>query len=351
MRVYDLRTPGELAEISGITHTYRILPKESIVLTNTPMIMPGSVWQNTHVQLKIIADRQLAAKYIFIDGSYDPIRFSNRELQENIQKVQEYFPASKVIFLSSRVQHWYDNIPNVLYVPYFIGIAPEHHIVRPRSGRMGCLNRNNSPHRIWLMHNLLKDGLIDAQRDVFSVSFVNVYGVSRCDVANWLGSSKAPYDINYDVDKWPDSMASHPDGFPNDHTTNHPAWNTGIAIVTETEPGYKTMLTEKTWKAIRSSSCWTSYMAEEGYTFLEDIGFQPRLFKKHASFDNISPIVNLCKKIDTEAAALDYYRDQIHAINHNFDWSGGDNIDLYTNLSAPWHNLFLPEFKRRLNSL
>jgi hypothetical protein len=351
MRVYDLGNPGQLVEVGGPTRGYKILPDDSIVLSNTPLIMPGSTWDNTHQQLKLLVDRGISAKYIFIDGSYDPIRFSNRELQEHLRNIQDYFPQAKIIFLSSRVQHWYDNIPNVLYLPYFICMDYRPHTIRPRKGRIGCLNRNNSPHRIWLMHHLLKDGLLDPQRDVYSVSFINIYGGQRPDISSWLGTVNTPYDLEYDLSRWPDSIATHPDGFPNDYSTDHPAWNTGIAIITETEAGFKTMLTEKTWKAIRSYSCWSTYMAEEGYTFLEDMGFEPRFFKKHASFNNIGPIVNLCKTIDTEAAALDYYHERVNQTKHNFEWSGGDNPDSFTNFSTPWHQRFVPEFKRRLNSL
>jgi hypothetical protein len=351
MRVFDLGNPGQIVEVNGPTQGYQILPDDSIILSNTPLIIPGTSWQQTHQQLQLMLDRQITAKYVFIDGSYDPIKFSNREIQEHLKHIQTYFPQSKIAFLSSRVQHWYDNLSNVLYLPYFICLEYQAHKVQPRKGRMGCLNRNNSPHRIWLMHHLLKDGLLDPNRDVYSVSFTNIYNGERTDVTSWLGMCKTPYDLNYELNKWPPTVATHPDNFPNDFSTDHPAWNTGIAIVTETEPGYKTMLTEKVWKAIRSSSCWTAYMGAEGYTFLEDIGFEPRFFKRHASFDDITPITKLCRSIDTEAAALDYYHSNIRQIKHNFEWSGGDNPDSFTNFSTPWHRRFLPEFKRRLNSL
>lgn len=351
MRVFDLGEPGQPVEIHGPTRAYKILPDDSIVLSRTPLIVPNADWAQMHQQLQVLIDRQISAKYVFIDGSYDPIHYSNRVLKEHLENLQRYFLRSKIVFLSSRVQHWYDNLPNILYVPYFMHLDHSVHKVQKRKGRIGCLNRNNSPHRIWLMHHLLKSGLIDPQRDVYSVCFANPYSGNRTDLVNWLGICKRPYDIEYDISQWPDSIATHPDGFPNDYSTDHPAWNTGIAIVTETEPGYKTMLTEKTWKAIRSSSCWTSYMAEEGYGFLEDIGFQPRFFKKHASFDDIVPITKLCRSIDTEAAALDYYHSYARQIKHNFEWSGGNNKDSFANFSAPWHRRFLPEFNQRLNSL
>lgn len=350
MQVFDLGNPGQIVPVRHRTYGYTILPDDSVILMNVPMTMPGATWEQTHQQLKLLIEQNITAGYIFVDVSYDPVRFSNREIQQQLSQLSTYFPSSKVVFLSSRVQHWYDNISNILYVPYFMYIRHWYHAAKIRAGRIGCLNRNNTPHRIWLMHNLLKQGLLDQQCDVFSISFANIYTGERPIISNWLGIN-APYDIDYEISQWPDSVASHPDGFPNDFSTDHPAWNTGIAVITETEVGYATMLTEKTWKAIRSSCCWTSYMSDEGYQFLEQIGFEPRFFKEHASFNNIEPIVDICKTISTEAAALDYYHSKINQIKHNFEWSGGDNPDSFVNFSTPWHQRFLPEFNRRLNSL
>ena len=147
------------------------------------------------------------------------------------------------------------------------------------------------------------------------------------------------------------SVATHPDDYPNDYTVDHPAWHTAISIVTETESGWMTMITEKTWKAIRSRSCWSAYMSDSGYQFLRDMGFEPDFFNRHASFVDIKPIVKICKTFDTEAVALDYYHSQINKINHNFEWSGGDNQENCQNLNSPWAQRFLRKFHQDLDRL
>ena len=351
MKVFDLGNPGQALLVPGFTLAYKILPDNSVVLMNTPMISPGSEWEKTHQQLKILQDQNVTAPYVFVDGAYDPIRFSNRELLEHLDRIKSYFPHSKVAFLSSRVQHWYDNVPGIIYVPFFLYVNYFQHEPQPRQKRIGCLNRNNSPHRIWLMHNLLKQNLLDSKRDVFSVSFGNIYDNSVPSITAWLGHNNSPYDIDYDISQWPTSIATHPDGFPNDFTVNHPAWNTAISIITETETGWRTMLTEKTWKAIRSRSCWTAYMDQIGYQFLRDVGFEPDLFDDHASFIDIQPIVNICQTYDTEAVALDYYHSQLSKINHNFEWSGGNNQDSVQNFTSPWAQRFLPKFQQAIECL
>lgn len=354
MRVFDLGNPGQVVPVS-VPRGHRIYPEDSIFLTQTPVLEGnGGKWDRIYGQIRTLLNHGITERYVFIDGSYDPIRSSDRDIQENIGRIQELIPQSKVALLSSRVYHWCNRIPNVIYVPYFIYVDPTFHKHKKRKGRIGCLNRNNSYHRMWLMHNLLKEGLLDPKHDVYSVNFWNFRAPETINdpvsIRGWLGGN-SPYDIDYEINKWPKEIATHPDGFPNDYSTDHPAWSTAISIITETESGFATLLSEKTWKGIRSLSCWTAYMAEEGYKFLEDVGFEPRFFKKHASFDNINPILSICRTLDTESAALDYYYSKKNQIDHNFEWSGGSNEDNFRDLKSPWLQKFLPEFNRQLNSL
>jgi hypothetical protein len=351
LKVFDLANPGQAILVHGPTRSYQILPENSVVLLNVPIMLPGSQWEHTYQQLKILQDQKITAPFVFVDGAYDPVRFGNRELLECLDRIKSYFPGSKIAFLSSRVQHWYDNVPGIIYVPFFLYVNYFPHEYTARHRRIGCLNRNNTPHRIWLMHNLLKQNLLDSERDVYSVRFDNIYDNSVPSITTWLGQVNSPYDIDHDISQWPTAIATHPDDFPNDFTTNHPAWNTAIAIITETEAGWRTMLTEKTWKAIRSRSCWTAYMDQIGYQFLRDVGFEPDLFEQHASFIDIQPIVNICKKFDTQAVALDYYHSQLAKINHNFDWSGGNNQTAVENFTSPWAQRFLPKFQQALECL
>ena len=147
----------------------------------------------------------------------------------------------------------------------------------------------------------------------------------------------------------PSKIATHPDDFYNDWTTHHPAWHTAIAIITETDVGDATMVTEKTMKGIMSKSCWSSYMADSGYQLLEAFGFEPRLFADHASYTDIDPILNICRTFDTESAAMDYYHSKLNVIEHNFEWYGG--LGGSTHKIGPWADIFLPKFQARLQSL
>jgi hypothetical protein len=329
----------------------KILPDDCILLQNTPIILTNSSWDVAHQQLASLRDQSITGRIVFVDATHDPVKYSNRELREQLDKIQHYFPTSKIALLSSRVDHWYENVPELIYVPYCLMLGYVHHEHQPRQKRIGCLNRNNSAHRVWLMHNLLKKNLLRPDCDVYSMSFDNIHSGVRTKVDGWLGNCNAPLGINYEIEQWPASVATHPDGYPNDFTVAHPAWNTAISIVTETETGWMTMITEKTWKAIRSRSCWTIYMADVGYQFLRDMGFEPDLFNKHASFIDIKPIVKICQTFDTESAALDYYHSQIHKINHNFEWSGGDRQDFAENFTSPWAQKFLLKFQRDLARL
>jgi hypothetical protein len=354
LKAFDFKEPNHLPQmIEPISKLLvsKILPDNCVVLDNTPVVFRAGSWTNAHRQLQMLKDQGVTGKIVFINGTHDPITYSNRELHEQLDTIKNYFPTSKIVLLSSRVQHWFDNIPEFIYVPYPLQLGYIHHTFKPRQKRIGCLNRNNTAHRVWLMHNLLKQNLLRSDCDVYSMSFEHIHNKNYTQVAGWLGHSIAPMDIDYEIAKWPASIATHPDDFPNDFTTDHPAWNTAISVVTETESGWMTMITEKTWKAIRSRSCWTAYMADVGYQFLRDVGFEPDFFDRHASFVDINPIVKICKTFDTETVALDYYHSQTDKINHNFEWSGGNSQYAVKNFTAPWAQKFLLKFQRDLARL
>jgi hypothetical protein len=82
------------------------------------------------------------------------------------------------------------------------------------------------------------------------MSFHHIHNGDITKIAGWLGNSLAPMDVDYEIAKWPASIATHPDDFLNDYSINHPAWHTGIAIITETEPDEHTIVCEKTGKGI-----------------------------------------------------------------------------------------------------
>ena len=137
----------------------KILPDNCVVLDNTPVVFRAGSWTNAHRKLQMLKDQGVTGKIVFINGTHDPITYSNRELHEQLDTIKNYFPTSKIVLLSSRVQHWFDNIPEFIYVPYPLQLGYIHHTFKPRQKRIGCLNRNNTAHRVWLMHNLLKQNL------------------------------------------------------------------------------------------------------------------------------------------------------------------------------------------------
>lgn len=209
---------------------------------------------------------------------------------------------------------------------------------------MGCLNRRNAAHRVWLMHHLLEQGLIDYAKDIFSVRFTCQFTDSYYDVDPLVGCDW----FNQAQMQWPRAMATHPDNFPSDYSIRHPAWHTGIAIITETEPGLHTIICEKTAKGILSKSCFTVYMADVGYRVLEDLGFLPRFFAKHAENFDIEPILSICRDIATESQAMEYREQCLAQIEHNFDWFAFDQGPLQ---SRPWFVRFQPKLQQALDNL
>lgn len=347
MLVLDLINPPQVKEIGPGNFSHRLLPDDCLILSNTPFIRPEISWDQFYQQLKLIQSQGIAQRYVFVDCSYDPIKYSDQEIQQRIGTIAEFFPNNKTAFLSSETRHYFDDLPNIIYYPFCLLNYYEDDRPQPRSRRIGCLNRQNTPHRPWLMHNLLSQGLIDAERDVFSISFTSVYDdVSYSDIASWLGKEPS---FNSILKQWPSKIATHPDNFYNDWTTHHPAWHTAIAVITETDVGDATMVTEKTMKGIMSRSCWSSYMADSGYQLLEAFGFQPRLFAQHAEYTNIDPILDICRTFDTESAAMDYYHSKLDMIEHNFEWYGG--LGGSTHQIGPWAERFLPKFHSRLANL
>lgn len=320
-----------------------VLPDQSLVVQNTPFYYGPRNWTDFFTACGKIHQQWPNIPYVFIDASWDPVHTSNEDIVQRIGELQTIFAPSKVLLLSAKAQHWFDNISNVLYLPLFAMQQVTYTQPMPRQGRMGCLNRRNALHRIRLMYELLSRNLLDDQRDVYSVNFVNIWSNTRYNFDQspyqWLGPALAT---------WPDSLATHPDGFVNDYGISHPAWHTAIAIVTETETGEFTLLSEKTAKALVSQSCFTVYMADVGYRVLKDLGFEPRFFDSHAEYDNIEPILSLCSDIATEQDAMDVRQQHLQQIQHNYHWFGNDHTDVTL---RPWYSRFEPKLRQALDNL
>ena len=343
MKVFDFVTP-HVQLIEGLNNGHRMLPDDSIVLTGTPYTrIDRNSWAEFYASLHVLRDQSVKDNYVFVDASWDPILISTQECIDNLSIIKEFFPGAKVAVISSRCEHWFDAIPGLIYYPAFGAIVynwPTHHA---RSKRIGCLNRACSPHRLWLMHSLLSEKLIDPDRDIYSVSFASPYNLTAYgDMGAFIEGRS---DLNAKIKKYPPQVATHPDNFPNDYTIEHPAWHTAITVVTETHPSEKTLISEKTAKAIISKSCFSIYMSEAGYRVLEELGFEPRFFADHASETNIEPIKQICRQFDTESAAMDYRQSQIHKINHNFEWFSKGPV------LGPWYDQYKPKFQQALECL
>jgi hypothetical protein len=344
VKVFDFINPNCVQEIKGPNNAYRMLPDNSIILMGTPFtVVDRYSWDSYYKNLKILTEQSINDTFVFIDAAWDPVLVSTPECVDHLAATKEFFPGAKVAMLSSKCQHWFDNIPGLIYYPSFGAIVYDNPVFQPRSKRIGCLNRHNSPHRLWLMHSLLSEKLIDADRDVYSVGFANPYDLTSHGKISQLIPSRS--DLDEEIKKYPPQIATHPDNFPNDYTINHPAWHTAIAVVTETRPNDSTIISEKTAKAIISKSCFSIYMAEVGYGVLEQLGFEPRLFTDHASETNIEPIKQICRQFDTESSAMDYRQSQMDKINHNFEWFSKGPI------LGPWYDIYKPKFQQALECL
>lgn len=337
MKVFDFTELHTPVEIFWTTTPYRLLPDNSLILFN----FTRHAGTNSDTALLSQGLKQLPVNldYVFIDDSYDPLKLSDIQIQETVELVMQHFTKSHVIFLSSKCSHYYSDQKHILWYPiWLLGEYPT--VIQPRQRRIGCLNRRNALHRIWLMHNLLSQNLIDHDRDVFSMAFANVYDHHRLDdrVDEWLGLGNT--NLNKLIAQYPDSIATVPDNFPNDHGTLHPAWHTAITIVTETECDELGIITEKTAKALAARCCWIAYTGSDCIRVLDSLGFETQLFDQHATGRNIDPIVQICRELDTESAAMDYYNSKLPQIEHNKQ-----------HLDHGWLTHYVPKLKQALDLL
>ena len=316
MKVYDFINQDNVQELQLSGH-YSILPTDSVILLNFSF--------SKLAQLNNIL--KTSERFVFIDWSYDPIEHINhRSISLLTSEVEKKFNSAKCIVLSSKCADYYTDQSNILWYPFFLLQTHEDNPVTPRQKRVGCLNRRNAVHRVWLMHNLISKGLIDHNRDIFSIAFANIYDNNRCELANWISLSSEEKEI---VRQYPNQITTIDDGFINDHTVTHPAWNTAITIIPETEVEEKTLITEKTVKGIVGRCCWMLYAGEDQFKVLTSLGFDINLFEKHASGHNIEPIITMCQTLDNESTAMDYYHSKIDKINHNYDWYRNGWLDVY----------------------
>lgn len=321
----------------------RLFPENSIILSRTPFTLGHIGWDNFFAICKKIHQQFYSVDYVFIDATWDPVRPSNQEITQRRHELAEIFSPAKIMVLSARTRHFYDNLPGVLYVPFFAMVAYPELQIRAKAARFGCLNRRPALHRLRLMYHLLDAKLIDANKDIFSVNFNSIglnlpYNFDKSGY-EWLGQKLLD---------WPAHIATHPDGFPNDYSIAHPAWHTGIVIITETEPGDQTIVCEKTAKGILSKSCFSVYMADVGYQMLEDLGFEPRFFASHAEYDNLQPILDICSIIQTESEAMDYRQQNLAQIEHNFAWFDLQTPDF---CRRPWFARYEPKLRDALANL
>jgi len=322
-----------------------VLPSDNIILQKTPFTgWQANDWDTFWLACCALSNEITAPEYVFVDASWDPVTLSNQAITQKLAQLQSIWRNSKICMLSARAQHFYDNLPGCVYFPLFLILNYPKIVSRPKSGRIGCLNRRNAAHRVWLMHHLLDQGLLDPNIDSYSVSFVNLWTNYYFDLNSHLGIDW----FNAAQRQWPPQIQTHPDQFPNDYGISHPAWHTGIVIITETEVGQNTLICEKTAKGILSKSCFSVYMHEVGYQVLEDLGFAPRFFARHAQEFDIDPIVEICKNFAIAPDAIDYSRQHQQQIDHNWDWFAHQNGTIQ---SRPWFARWQPKLNQALQSL
>jgi hypothetical protein len=346
---FDLTTPYKVL-LHDSAFYFSILPEGSAII-HTGLPHSKSVdldsWEHQVKQLP-------TGHRFFIDHSYDPVKISNSNILLLLEIIKKYHPGSDPVFLSSNCNHYFAEIPGIVYFPCFFFSNFDNPTPRARNKRIGCLNRNNTPHRPWLMHNLLSRKLLDQDRDIYSVSFASPYDLnSYTDVNAWLQHTQQ---VNHLLRQYPPQIATNPDGFPNDvSTVDHPAWHTAVTIVTETESGDRTMISEKTPKAIVANCCWTAYMGESGYQLLEAFGFAPRFFEQHAEGTNIDPIIHICSTLDTESVAVDYRNQFLDQIDHNAKCYGksiesdAHHKILQARTASPWYSRWHFKFQKEIN--
>jgi hypothetical protein len=337
LKVFDFLDLSEPVEMFWTNQPYRLLPDNSLILFN--FAKHAGIDFNPALLLQRLKQLPVNVNYVFIDDSYDPVTLSDLRIQETIELVSQHFTNSHVIFLSSKCSHYYSDEKHILWYPFFL-LTEYSPVIQPRQQRIGCLNRRNALHRIWLMHNLLSQGLIDHDRDIFSMAFANVYDHHRLDnrIDAWLGCNNTNYSKL--IAQYPDSIATIPDDFPNDHSILHPAWHTAITIVTETECGELGIITEKTAKAMAARCCWIAYTGSDCISVLSDLGFETQLFDQHATDRNIDPIVQVCRDLDTNSAAMDYYNSKLPQIEHNKQ-----------HFDHGWQAKYVPKLKQALGLL
>lgn len=322
-----------------------LLPSASILLSRTPFTYTHVHWHKFYQACVELKQQIGSPSWVFIDACWDPFTLSNEEIEIRRKDLESIFKTSKICILSAKAQHYYDNILGCIYYPQFLTIKYPELNHQEKRGRIGCLNRRNAWHRVWLMHHLLDANLISPDKDVYSIKFTALQdNQSYYDVDTTLGIEW----FNQAQMRWPKEIATHHDNFINDYSIDHPAWHTGIVIITETEPGKNAIICEKTAKGILSKSCFSIYTGDVGYRVLEDLGFLPRFFPKHAEDSNIKPILRICQDITTESQALEYRQMHIDEINHNFEWFGSNQLDVS---QRPWYSIYATKLRDGLERL
>ena len=316
MKVYDFINRDSIQEVSPPGY-YSILPDNSIILQNFSFSSLNNLDSISKTGVQIV----------FVDWSYDPIRQINyNSIPILTQVIEKKFKQARCIILSSKCSDYYTNQNNILWYPSILLNKYDDNPVRPRQKRIGCLNRRNAPHRIWLMHNLLSQGLVDHDRDIFSVLFNNAFSNGPAGVSNWISITKEDKEA---LNHYPDEISTVPDGFPMDYSVSHPAWNTAITVITETEVGDNTLITEKTVKGLVGRCCWMLYAGNDQFTVLTSLGFEIGLFDQHPTKYNIDPVLKMCATLDNESTAMDYYHSKIDKINHNYNWYRNGWLTVY----------------------
>jgi hypothetical protein len=137
-----------------------------------------------------------------------------------------------------------------------------------------------------------------------------------------------------------ESLATHPDDWPNDHGIAHPAYQAHLNIVTETVPWERGIITEKTTKMFESETAGIMYNSPASLEVLRELGFEID-YVDHASLNDITPIVDLLTQLQDPQDCVSWYWQHIKHHQHNRQQF----------VSSAWADRFDAWFKQQLANI
>lgn len=315
-------------------HRYRVLPDNCTIIFNSNLIKNSKLypvrpacevheyihWLLEFQKVIMKSDLSQANQHIFLDFSYDPCVFSENQIKQILEWLQNCFKQSTIWWLSGDCRYFTNGDPQILYYPYWLlnNSVETRSIVKKH--RFGCLNRNPAKHRHQLMYELLSQGLFDSRLDRYSWNFnwpgtQGILSFGLTEVESFMNLELRLNEKNY--------ISNCYDNSPNDHSLDHPAWSAYLQLITETSPYDNGIITEKTIKGILSQSLFTVINSQYSKQLFSNFGFDIEYF-------NQSP-VEVAKEYQNLEKLQEKYHEELHRITFNLEWF----------LSNSWKNIYL----------